>query len=219
MFRDDPYKVFPNFEHWNAELTSVGDAGYCMMLHMSHWRTAFSYGTHRSDWLNVYAANNFILLDPIMLWAMTNTGVRRWSDISFHGHPQHAFIMDRAREFDLNYGAVAVTKSAYLENKRCMVCVARTDREINDQELGRLSATLREIVDDHDERMGLSDADVATIQKLAEGMSQDIIAHEMNVTRDAVKKRIERIRKRLGAKNTTHIVSMALSNCLIEAVR
>jgi len=218
MFGDDPYKVFQDFGVFDGTLSRIGNAGYVLFLHTHNWRTKFIYSTYSEEWLRCYDRNNFLAIDPIVLWSLIHTGTTRWSEMTTKDGGPWGHVMTRARDFGMIYGAVAVTRSRYLENKKCMICIARNDRELTDEEINEVSQTLEKIVEQHDSRMGLSDVDVSTIQALAHGHSQEEIAHDMGISRDTVKKRIERIRKKIGARNATHIVSIALSNRLIETV-
>lgn len=219
MFRDDPYKLFPDYGSFEEGLNRIGNAGYMLLLHMHYWRTKFAYGTHPEAWLRCYDQNNFVSIDPVMLWALSNSGTIRWSEMKIGDVPAHNHVMERAKDFGLRYGAVSTHRSRFLDHKKCMICISRHDRELTDAELVEVADILERLVEAHDARMGLSDGDIQTIQALAHGRSQEEIACDMSVSRDAVKKRIERIRKRIGAKNATHVVAIALSHNLIETIR
>ena len=218
MFRDDPYKVIQGFDEVDAALKSIGIAGYSLFLQTRYWGTKFVFSTYPDAWLECYDHNHFMVIDPVVLWSLTNSGTTRWSEIATAQTGPSKHVMTRAKDFGLKFGAVVVTKSRYQKYKNCMISIARNDRDLTDAEIAEVADILDRIVQQHDSRMGLTDLDITTIQSLAAGKSQDEIAYDMGISRETVKKRIERIRKKIGARNATHMVSIDHSNNLIEAV-
>ncbi|WP_425051103.1 autoinducer binding domain-containing protein [Psychromarinibacter sp. S121] len=215
MFEDNPFEIIPNYEDCDKELSAIAPSGYCLVLHAHVWKTKFVYSTYPEAWRDHYDTHNLVVLDPVVLWGMVNTGTTRWSGLDNVQRVTADYVMTRAKDFGLAYGAVAVTRSKHLRNKKCLLAVSRPDRELTSEEIARVAEILDHIVTVHDGRLGLSDVDIQTIQTLALGYSQDEIAKQMHTSRDTVKKRIERIRKKIGARNATHVVSIALSHSLV----
>jgi LuxR family transcriptional regulator len=56
---------------------------------------------------------------------------------------------------------------------------------------------------------------VAVLEKLAEGKSFKVIAHELGVTHSAVRARLLSAKQKLGARNMPHALVLALSRRLI----
>ena len=56
---------------------------------------------------------------------------------------------------------------------------------------------------------------VAVLEKLAEGKSLKMIAHELAVTHSAVRARLLSAKQRLGARNVPHALVLALSRRVI----
>ncbi|WP_027234431.1 helix-turn-helix transcriptional regulator [Leisingera caerulea] len=216
MFKDNPFDYIEDFEKIESELHEIGPTGYALVLHGHAWKTKFFYTTYPDEWIAIYDQNNLVTVDPVFLWALGNVGVTRWSEMGVRKTVAADYVMTRASDHGLSFGASAAAKSKHLNNKKCMLSLAREDRELTDEELCRLQEILEYIVEVHDGRMGLSDLDIHTIQALCWGNSQEEIARQMNTSREAIKKRIERIRKKLGARNATHVVSIALSHSLID---
>lgn len=58
----------------------------------------------------------------------------------------------------------------------------------------------------------------ATVALIAQGDSQKVAAGRLRITAAAVERRLSKARDRLGARNTPHLVSLALIFGLVEPV-
>jgi DNA-binding NarL/FixJ family response regulator len=65
------------------------------------------------------------------------------------------------------------------------------------------------------ERVGLSPRDVTVLRFLAEGWTTAAIARELAYAESTIKKEVHLIVHRLGARNRTHAVAMAVRNLVI----
>lgn len=212
---DNPFDLIPGFNEVEDDLKEIADSGYNLVLRSHSWTTGIAHCTYPQGFQDEYDRNHLVVMDPMMLWAMTNTGTTRWSEIDTAAKVVSDHVISRALHFGLAFGGIAVRRSRALNNRKCILSVARADRELTDAEIVRIGEILEHVIASHERGLGLSVVELKTIEALAAGLSQDEIATKFESSRDTVKKRIERIRKKLGAKNATHVVSIALSHRLI----
>ncbi|MEY8802195.1 autoinducer binding domain-containing protein [Leisingera sp. XS_AS12] len=184
-------------------------------MHSNVWRSQFAYATYPAAWREAYHRHSLSMLDSILMWGVANTGVCRWDDVARMYPSIPCFSLRLGALHGMNFGAVASTKSKHFKGGKCMLSIARPDRPFSQQELDQSYEILKQIVEVHDGRLGMSELDIQTIQQLADGLSQDEIASAMGTSREAIKKRVLRIRKRIGARNATHVVSIAHKHSLI----
>jgi two-component system, NarL family, response regulator len=62
----------------------------------------------------------------------------------------------------------------------------------------------------------LTEREVAVLQRIASGMSNREVAHGLSLTEDAIKARVKGILAKLGARDRTHAVTIALQRGLIQ---
>jgi DNA-binding NarL/FixJ family response regulator len=65
------------------------------------------------------------------------------------------------------------------------------------------------------QRVGLTSRDVMVLQFLSEGWTTAAIARELAYAESTIKKEVHLIVHRLGARNRTHAVAMAVRGCVI----
>ena len=86
-----------------------------------------------------------------------------------------------------------------------------TDPERRDQALERLAAR----INDYD-RTKVSPLEARALQGAAVGLSMEMIAEVYGVAYDTIHTQIESAKKKLGAKNLTHAVTLAMRQGLIH---
>ncbi|WP_095588453.1 autoinducer binding domain-containing protein [Actibacterium ureilyticum] len=121
--------VIPNFDSELETLQHLGPSGFVLVFNMTFTGPEDFYSSYPAEWQQIYQDEALTITDPIMHWVMTHSGFARWSDIRF---PDPGQIMKRARQYDMNFGAVF---SAELDGKRCLMTLARADREFTEEEL------------------------------------------------------------------------------------
>lgn len=62
----------------------------------------------------------------------------------------------------------------------------------------------------------LTEREVAVLERIAHGMSNREVAHGLSLTEDAIKARVKGILAKLGARDRTHAVTIALQRGLIQ---
>jgi LuxR family transcriptional regulator, quorum-sensing system regulator SdiA len=60
------------------------DTGYLLAVHIRYTRPTLMFNTYPQDWLDAYSESGFMMLDPVVGWAMneaTAEGQMAWSDL------------------------------------------------------------------------------------------------------------------------------------------
>ncbi len=199
-----------------AELAEIAPSGVTITLNVRYLTPQFYVSSYPDAWIEQYTSNRLVMFDPAALWATLHTGRIRWSEIK---GPVYEFfgsvVFDQAKKHGLHYGASVVMKNAQSNNDRCAIFAARPDRELTDPEIDYLERVLQATMERVGKSAGLSDAELETLRDIASGLSHREIAELRDIAVDTVKKRLERVRRVLGARNATHAVSIATKRGLI----
>jgi LuxR family transcriptional regulator, quorum-sensing system regulator SdiA len=180
----------------------VGTAGCYVAIDIDFLRPAREMSTIPAGWVKEYVQGGLMTLDPALHWAMSNSGMCRWSELEdTHG------VLDRAASWGLRYGA-SLSLSTREGQKRSFAFLAREDREISDNELAKCFATLEEL---HDFRpkVALTRAEISVLDALLKGQRIKSIAFDFGVTEGAIKQRLRNARAKLGASTATQATTMA----------
>jgi DNA-binding CsgD family transcriptional regulator len=208
--------ILDDIDEVDARLRSIVPKGYSLAVNIRYFTPEFYTSAYPDAWVEIYTARRYALLDPVTLWCRFNEGVTRWSDIDFRalrGVGQH--IMDQALGFGLRFGGATAVRSGEGSGVKSLLCGAREDRELSDSELIELEAILVQITGAVGQHAGLSEAELNTLRDLALGMTHNEIADARSVSPATVKKRLERARVILGARNGVHAVAIATRRGLI----
>jgi LuxR family transcriptional regulator len=100
--------------------------------------------------------------------------------------------MAHAASHDLKFGAIVSAKNQMIGLRRSFLSCARSDREFTDEEIERIDEIFHEILALRALYAPLTTACHEVMTMLALGMSQIEIANRLGISRDTVKKRIER---------------------------
>ena len=92
--------------------------------------------------------------------------------------------------------------------------MARDDRELSDDELTQGLKILEQLAAAKFTTR-LTIEEVQTLKLAAQGFSQKEIASELGIAEVTVKARLTKSKDKLGARNTTHAVSIALAERLL----
>ncbi|MDN5789122.1 autoinducer binding domain-containing protein, partial [Pseudorhodobacter sp.] len=208
--------LVPGFQEVNESILTIAPSGYILMLNVRYLTPEFYHTTYDPEWVEQYKLRRYTFFDPILLWSTVNTGARRWSEINLLGMKATSTrVMEQAKSYGLTYGAIFVERNTASEGERCILSAGRADREFYDAEVIELGAAFQYLISAVGKHAGISASERSALQGLAEGLNQDEIALRDGVTRDAVKKRIERARRTLGAANTTQAVAIAVMKGLV----
>jgi len=208
--------IMPDIESLESRLQAIVPGGHMLALNIRHLTPEFLQSSYPSEWVTIYTQRRYVLFDPVVVWARFSIGTTRWSEIPAgfsRGAGLH--ILDHARQFGLNYGGVVSSRGPAGNHSLCVLSGAREDRELRASELKSMAAILDEIVDAVGEHAGLTEVELEALRDLAEGLTHNEIADQRGVSPATIKKRLERAREVLGARNAVHAVAIATRRGLI----
>ena len=208
--------ILPDIEKLETRLRGVVPGGYMLALNIRYLTPEFLQSTYPSDWVTIYTDRRYVLFDPVVVWARFSVGTTRWSEIPT-GYSRGAglHILDHASKFGLNYGGVVSSRGPSGSHCLCVLSGARADRELRLSELQSMAAIFDEIVEAVGEHAGLAEVELEALRDLAAGLTHNEIADQRGVSPATIKKRLERAREVLGARNAVHAVAIATRRGLI----
>lgn len=210
--------IIEDMDEVDARLRLIAPKGYTLALNIRYFTPEFYVSVYPERWVEIYTARRYAFFDPVTLWCRFNEGVTRWSDIEFTAlRSVTNIVMDHARSFGLKFGGAAAVRSDAGRGVKSVLCGARDDRELEDEELAELGQILEKISGAVGRHAGLSEAEIDMLRDIAIGMTHNEIADAHKISPATVKKRLERARVTLGAKNGVHAVAIATRRGLILA--
>ena len=187
------------------DLRRLAPAGLYVGLRFGFVSPQREFNLMPQPWLAHYAQAGHQGHDPALLWGLSRTGVRRWTDLPID---DERGVFKDAADFGLRFGAVA---SARCEDtgQRSILLAARFDQDYSEAELHRLHAHIEALqVVDHRE-VRLTDAELEVLRRTKAGERLKVISHELGVTEGAIKQRLKNARLKLGAQTSTQATAMA----------
>ncbi|WP_158617327.1 helix-turn-helix transcriptional regulator [Falsigemmobacter faecalis] len=210
------WKIVPNLQQIDARLREIGTAGYSLVVNVRGLTPEHHISTFPEHWVALYSERQYAVFDPVSIWARLNSGRIRWSEIRSEGlTPVQQFILRRGADYGLVYGGGVSRSEPESRGTFSFLFCARADRELLGEELDVIEESLDIILSAVEAQPALSAEDVRVLSDLARGYSQKEIAVALSLSRETIKKRLEKIRIQLGARNSTHAVSLAQRRGLI----
>lgn len=209
----------PSFARLDQRITQLATAGYVLALQMNEFfRPELTYSSFPRAWFERYTELDFLPSDPVLEWAAANSGAARWSEIAGRiTAPRAIRVLEHAAAYNLRFGVILSTKNRMIGLKRSFLSCARSDREFTNDEIRDLDDLFHDILALRSLTDNLTAASREVMTMLAVGMSQADIALALGISRDSVKKRIERACKALGARNSAHALAMAVEGSIVSA--
>lgn len=195
--------IIPNFDSETSSLRFLGDSGFILAFNMTFRGPEYLHSEYPIEWQDIYEERNYFFVDPVLVWSVTKTGNKRWSDIKL---PDIRGVMKEALAYDLRYGAAFSRKAV---GKRSFLTISRSDREFTDEEMAFLSDKFDMMVDHVVGQSNLTEKELDALRGLRDGLSYKQIAVELSISVPTVKSRAERAKAKLGAKTTTQAVAIA----------
>ena len=180
-------------EHECAELKRLAPAGYHIALHIKDTTPLHRLLDYPTSWVAHYTAQAYGLRDPVVAWALSEIGSVRWSAITL---PDPLDILGQAGAHGLVYGATVSTGPL---DARTIGSLARSDRELTDQELARAEVIITQL----HQRL------------IAKGYRYADAAKALQISQSALKARITAARHHLRARTTAEAIQRAASYDLI----
>lgn len=199
-----------------ARLNLIAPMGYTLALNIRYFTPEFYLSTYPDEWVRIYTERRYALFDPVTVWCRFNEGKIRWSEIDIGVLSKvGSHIMEHARTFNLLYGGSSAWLPLSGGGIKSVLCGARSDREMTDEELAELADILNLVSEAVGTNAGLSAVELEALRDLAVGLTHNEIADQRRVSPATIKKRLERARLVLGARNSVHAVAIATRRGLI----
>ena len=112
-----------------SELDELSPGGFAIALHIKYNAPTFLFQTFPEKWVKHYSRQGFVIRDPAVHWAFSNTGYIRWRDLV---EGDTSGVMEQSRLFGLTYG---FTASIHNDHSRTLAGFARPDRDYLDVEI------------------------------------------------------------------------------------
>ena len=191
-----------------SELKALAPAGLFLVFRLRLAYPTREFNLLPSKWVAAYTKEVFVIDDPLIRWAHFNKVVARWREVDT---PDPRGMIERAKEFGMNYGAVA---SMTCETTRCLsyVLTARSDRPYSDDELSKIQSSLAIMHKQGDE---LTPNEVAALRLMRRGVKVKMISYELGISESAVKQRLANARRKVGAATTLQAIGIASGYGLI----
>lgn len=197
---------------YENKLARLGPEMYALMLHYDLFGPEAEMTRMPGDWQKIYKSRFYHWNDPVVRWIsdVTEKSVTRWSEIDSKD-PRRIF--EKAKDYGMNFGAVAVTST---DKGKCFVSVSRRDRELTDHELIELSNLLDRATYEYYNCPVLTEAEMHAIKFLANDQLIAEAAKSLGVTEGTVKMRLKRAKKRLGVKTNNGLIGICYRNGLLN---
>ena len=192
--------------------SELAPAGYYIAVRLGFAFPLAEYNELPEPWVEYDTRNGLMLDDPVVRWIYDHTGARAWSAIDT---PDPRGVMAQARAFGLNFGVAIVCADPGPGGQRSFGSFARSDREYTDLEIRLLSGKLQLLHAQMAPPSNLTRAELEALRMVKDGLKLKEIAGELQITEGAVKQRLKNARQKLGARNGSHAVSLAVGAGLI----
>lgn len=192
-----------------AELDKISPAGYAAGLKLRFTGPALVRDTYPDKWTKHYADRLMAFWDPVVVWALANTGHSRWGDLKV---PDPMGVMEEAAKHDLNYGVVI---SLGKLSKRSLLGIARPDREFTDDEINQALEVFTRIHNIVIESKVLTENQLEALRLIAGGDMISAAANKLGISESALKARLKTARTRLNARSTAEAITRAKEHNLL----
>lgn len=206
----------PSFDRLDQRISAIATAGYVLALQMNEFfRPELAYSSFPRAWFEQYTAMDFMPTDPILAWAAANSGSARWSEI-VKGARRRPQVLEHAAAYNLRHGVIFSEKNLMIGLNRSFLSCARPDRAFRDTEIAELNELFCEVLALRSLTAKLTPPCREVMALMALGLTQGDAAEKLGISRDTVKKRIERAVKALGARNLANALTIAAQGSIIS---
>jgi LuxR family transcriptional regulator len=190
-------------------LDEMSPCGYFLGLHIRFATPLILFQTYSRAWVDHYSAHAYQLRDPMVMWAFSQEGATRWSEIKV---PDHAGVFKEAADFGMPFGACV---SVGAITSRSIAGFARADREFTLEELSLLNDTVQHLHLATEPPESLTPAQRDALRLIAAGDRHAAAAAKLGISESALKARLNAARQRLMARTTAEALQRAQGYRLI----
>lgn len=190
------------------EFEKIAPAGFYVALRVGYSFPQEELNRLDPGWVTLYTRLGLVMRDPAMRWVYTNNGAIRWSEFDL---PDPVGVVALARRAGLTWGATVAFCRKQDVGRRSYAMLFRGDRDFEEEELGKAYVVLRNLHADTGTGAApnLTGAELEAIRMRAAGKLLKQIAAELGISESAVKARLSSARRKVGAKNTMELLSIA----------
>lgn len=188
------------------DVSLIAKAGYFLAL-----RIGFAYPMEEvnalpPDWVETYTRKGYMLFDPVVRWAYSNTGTQTWA--ALYADDARG-VLEEATHHGLNHGIIVSVFDGNADGQRSFGSFARSDRPFNSLEINALESYVQRRHREMAPPANLTNAELQALRGVKDGQRLKEIAFDLSVTEGAVKQRLKNAKDKLGAKTSTQAASMA----------
>jgi LuxR family transcriptional regulator len=202
--------MIPNYDAEIERLRDIGPAGLILAFNLTPRGAEHFHAEQPPSWRKLYEDRNYHFTDPVFVWAVANSGNRRWSEVPL---PDVKGVLTAARKHGLVYGAIFSRK---INGKHSMLTLARADRELSDTEMELAAAKFESFLDVVVGAPLLTDGELDVLRALKDGLGQSEIAGKLGISESAVKLRCQKACAKLNARTRTQAVAIAVARNFFE---
>jgi LuxR family transcriptional regulator len=191
-------------------LKKLAPAGYSIGISIRFYAPLKVYYDYPKAWIEEYTENGYALVDPAVIWGITNEGIIEWDKNKLADEKE---IFKKAAKHGMKYG---ITCSIKIDKKKTIASFARTDRRFTETEKELIRDSLERLHIAHMPNENLTTEELDTLDLTSKGFTGEQIAKKLNIALATVKSRLTTARRKLGAKNTNEAASLAKSLGLFE---
>jgi len=188
------------------QVGELAPAGYYIALQIGFAFPMEEVNAYPDDWIKHYTSQRFMLFDPIVRWAYSNTGTCRWSALDVEDPKQ---IIAQAKTFGMRYGVLVSVLDSGANAQRSFASFARGDREYTDLEVKLLHAYMKRRHSETAPPTNLTKAELEALGMVKDGQRLKEIAYKLSVSEGAVKQRLKNAKLKLGAKTSSQAAALA----------
>lgn len=115
-------------------LKALAPTGYAMAFHVRFTTPTFLFQTYPKSWIDIYSQRGYLMSDPTVLWAFSNTGRIRWSELA--AGDASGMLAESAAQ-GMRYGFTLATDRG---GSQSLGSFTRGDREFTTAEMDEIEA-------------------------------------------------------------------------------
>jgi len=193
-------------------LSTLAPSGYYLAMRVGFAFPVAEANTLPTEWVNRYTSQGYMMMDPVIRWVYSHSGVVRWSDIPMD---DPRLILQDAKKFNLNYGLAISCQDAGEDGQRSFGSFSRSDREFSDEEMRILHQIMGELHESYSPPKNLTKAELEVLIMVKDGLLMKQIGDDLGISLGAVKQRLKNAKFKLRAKTSSHAAALAIQFGLI----
>lgn len=194
------------------EVTQIAPAGYYIALRVGFASPVEEINRLRSDWVQHYTRQRFMLFDPVVRWVHAHTGIKSWAELT-DDDPRG--ILGQAQTFGMRYGVAVSVFDDNPAGHRSFGYFARSDRDFTPDEAQQLFAFVAKRHDEMAPPTNLTVAEIEALRLVKEGLRLKEVAHQLGVSEGAIKQRIKNAKAKLNANTSSQAATIAAQHGIV----